>query len=318
VATPGVLIVETQGATDRTPLAAAPRRGVLRALLRRPAAALSLGCILVLVLMAVFAPVLSSLGGWSPYAFDPKAIDADLGGVPLGPLGGAGARHWFGVEPQSGRDIFARIVTGARVSITIAVLATALTTAIGVLMGMVAGYLGGVADQVISRLMDFLMAFPALIFMIALLSALPAGQRQYLLVVVLTFFGWPYTARIVRGQTLALKARDFVEAARSSGASDGAVVLREILPNLRGTILVLSTMSVPGFIGTEAGLSFLGIGVVPPTPSWGQMIAASVSWYTVDPWYFVIPGLFLFVTVLSFTVLGDHLKSVLDPGGNPS
>ncbi len=169
--------------------------------------------------------------------------------------------------------------------------------------------------MVISRVMEFLMAFPALIFMIAVLSALPADDRQYLLVVVISVFGWPYLARLVRAQTMSLKQREFVEAARASGASRTQIVFVEILPNLRSTILVIVTMAVPGYIGTEAGLSFLGVGLVPPNPSWGQMIASSVSWYSVVPAYFLVPGTFLALLVLAFMVLGDRVRAAVDPGG---
>src|SRR5699024_6844343 len=154
---------------------------------------------------------------------------------------------------------------------------------------------GGIVDTLISRLMEFLMAFPALIFMIAVLSALPADNRQVLLVAVISVFGWPYLARIVRGQTLSLKQNEFVEAARASGATGLQIIFKEILPNLAPTIIVMTTLAIPGYVGTEAGLSFLGVGVVPPTPSWGQMIASSVTWYAVDPAYFLIPSVFLFL-----------------------
>ncbi|TDC25210.1 ABC transporter permease [Streptomyces sp. 8K308] len=293
----------------------APGARPLRVLTRDPGALLAGGYILLIVLMALFAPLIVRLSGWGPYDFDQQAIDPDLAGMPLGGWGGAGGDHWFGVEPGSGRDIFARIVYGARVSMLIALSATALTTLLGVVLGMLAGYLGGRVDWVISRVMDFLMAFPALIFMIAILSALPVGSRSVTLVVVISLFGWPYLARVVRGQTMSLAQREFVEAARASGAGSATIVFREILPNLRSTIIVLTTLAIPGYIGTEAGLSFLGVGVVPPTPSWGQMIASSVNWYTVVPTYFAIPGAFLFLLVLSFTVLGDRLRAVLDPGG---
>ncbi len=291
-----------------------PARRVIRELRRSPAVVLSVSFLAFVVLLAVFAPWLSAITGWGPYTFDSSAIDSDLGGIPKGDLGGISAQHWFGVEPQNGRDIFARIAYGAQVSLLIAASATVVTTTVGVVLGMLAGFHGGWVDQVISRVMDFLMAFPSLIFMIALLSALPAGNRPVLLVLVLSIFGWPYTARVIRGQTMSLRNREFVEAAQASGASGARIVFREILPNLRGTIIVIATLAVPGYIGTEAGLSFLGVGVIPPTPSWGQMIATSVGWYTVDPMFFVIPGMFLFLTVLSFTVFGDHLRKAIDAG----
>ncbi|WP_305787149.1 ABC transporter permease [Symbioplanes lichenis] len=292
-----------------------PRRSVWHALRRDWAAVACLAYIGLVVLMAVFAPLIVKLSGWDPYQFDQSAINPDLGGVPLGSWGGISADHWLGVEPGSGRDIFARIVYGARSSMLIALGATALTTVLGVVFGLVAGYFGGRTDMVVSRVMEFLMAFPALIFMIAVLSALPADDRQYLLVLVISVFGWPYLARIVRAQTMSLKEREFVEAARASGASRTRLVFTEILPNLRSTILVMVTLAVPGYIGTEAGLSFLGVGLVPPTPSWGQMIASSVSWYSVVPTFFLVPGAFLALLVLAFMVLGDRVRAAVDPGG---
>ncbi|WP_306214446.1 ABC transporter permease [Actinoplanes sp. RD1] len=292
-----------------------PRRGVWRALRRDRAAVACLAYIALVVLMAVFAPLIVKLSGWDPYQFDQSAIDPDLGGVPLGSWGGISADHWLGVEPGSGRDIFARIVYGARSSMLIALGATVLTTVLGVVFGLLAGYFGGRTDLVVSRVMEFLMAFPALIFMIAVLSALPADNRQYLLVLVISVFGWPYLARIVRAQAMSLKEREFVEAARASGASRTRLVFTEILPNLRSTILVMVTLAVPGYIGTEAGLSFLGVGLVPPAPSWGQMIASSVGWYSVVPTFFLVPGAFLALLVLSFMVLGDRVRAAVDPGG---
>ncbi|MFC5828622.1 ABC transporter permease [Nonomuraea insulae] len=289
-------------------------RRVVNALLRDRAAVLSTAYLTLIVLMAICAPLISAITGHGPNDFDTAAVNTDLGGIPHGSLGGISADHLLGVEPQNGRDILARIAYGARVSLLIALAATALTTLLGVVLGMLAGFYQGWADQVISRVMDFLMAFPALIFMIAILSALPQGNRPVLLVVVISVFGWPYLARVVRGQTMTLVNREFVEAARASGASTGALVFKEILPNLRSSLIVMTTLAVPGYVGTEAGLSFLGVGVAPPTPSWGQMISSSVGWYAVDPMYFAIPGLFLFLTVLSLTVLGDRLRAAFDAG----
>ncbi|GAB2950998.1 ABC transporter permease [Nonomuraea fastidiosa] len=289
-------------------------RRVLRVLLRDRGAVLSGAYLALIVLMAICAPLITAITGHGPNDFDTAAVDTDLGGVPYGTLGGISAEHPLGVEPQNGRDILARIAYGARVSLIIAASATALTTLLGVVLGMLAGFYQGWVDQVICRVMDFLMAFPALIFMIAILSALPQGNRPVLLVVVISVFGWPYLARVVRGQTLTLVNREFVEAARACGASTGALVFKEILPNLRSSLIVMTTLAVPGYVGTEAGLSFLGVGVTPPTPSWGQMISSSVGWYAVDPMYFVIPGGFLFLTVLSLTVLGDRIRAAYDAG----
>lgn len=269
--------------------------------------------LLLVIGMAVFAPAIAAITGNDPYAFNTDALDPMLGGLPRDSWGGISARHWFGVEPQNGRDIFTRITYGARSSFLIALSATVITTVVGTTLGMIAGFAGGVLDTVISRIMDLLLAFPSLIFMIALISALPEVNRHLMLIVVLSLFGWPYIARVIRGQTMSLARREFTEAAIASGASRLRVIFSEILPNLAGTIIVLATLAVPGYIGTEAGLSFLGIGLVAPAPSWGQMIQMAVSWFSVDPMYFVIPGAFLSLTVLSFMVIGDRLQVLIDP-----
>ncbi|MEU7897922.1 ABC transporter permease [Nonomuraea sp. NPDC049152] len=263
--------------------------------------------IAVLVTMALAAPLVTALTGQSPYAFHPEAVDPAMGGLPRGGWGGISAEHPLGVEPGSGRDVLARVVWGARVSLLISLLATLLSTAIGTVLGLVAGFTGGWTDMAIGRLMDLLMSFPSLIFMIALMSVAPDGNRELMLVAVLGLFGWPYVGRIVRGQAMALAGREFVEAARVLGASRRQILFREILPNLRAPVMVVATLSIPGYIATEAGLSFLGVGVRPPTPSWGQMIASAVPWYAADPVYFLVPGLFLLAAVLAFNLVGDAL-----------
>ena len=289
------------------------RTAALRRLLVRPAVAASLALIVLLVVVALAAPLITGLTGTTPTAFDGSAVDPALGGLPRGTAGGISERHWLGVEPINGRDVFARVVWGTRVSLLIALSATALSITLGTAMGLLAGFLGGLADAVIGRVMDLMMSFPSLIFMIALMSAAPAVDRELLLVVVLGFFGWPYVGRIVRGQAMVLSRGEFVEAARALGARRRSLLLLELLPNLTGPILVVATVSIPSCVATEAGLSFLGVGVRPPTASWGQMIASAVPWYAADPAYFLIPGGFLFATVLAFNVLGDAVRDELDP-----
>lgn len=286
---------------------------VLHSILRRPGARAGLVVITVLVLAAVAAPLITGLAGTSPTAFDRSAVDEALGGLPTGHLGGVSAHHLLGVEPGNGRDVLARLVYGARVSLLIALAATALSTGLGAALGLAAGYFGGVADTVVSRLADLVMSFPALIFMIALMAAAPGVNRQLLLITVLGFFGWPYVARIVRAQAMILRHTEFAEAARALGADRKALLFREILPNLAGPILVVATMSIPSCVAAEAGLSFLGVGVEPPTPSWGQMIASAVPWYSTDPVYFALPCLALFATVLAFNLVGDAVRDALDP-----
>ncbi|MEU1422351.1 MULTISPECIES: ABC transporter permease [unclassified Kitasatospora] len=272
----------------------------------------------VLVLAAALAGPLSSLGGWTPEEFDKRAIDPYMGGTPIGAFGGIGTRHWLGVEPGSGRDLFARVLHGGQVSLLIAFTATALVVIAGTLAGIVAGYFGGRVDAALSRLMDLTMSFPSLIFMIAMMSVAKDVNRILLMTLVIGLFGWPGIARVVRGQTLSLKHREYVEAAKVGGARSWRILTREILPNVSGPIIAYTTLLIPGMIATEAALSYLGVGVRPPTASWGQMIAESILHYETDPTYFLIPTVFLFIAVLAFTLLGDALRDILDPRGGRS
>ncbi|WP_327085241.1 ABC transporter permease [Nonomuraea sp. NBC_01738] len=302
--------------TAPPPVAAAgrsPSRLVWDRLRRDRAAVTGMVIVAVFVLVALAAPLLTAVSGWTPYEFDADAIDPNLAGMPRGALGGIGAEHWLGVEPISGRDIFARIVYGARVSLLIAVLATLVAVVLGTALGLLAGYVGGWVDAAVSRVMDLLMSFPALIFMIALISVMPDGDRVLLLVLIMGGFCWPYVGRIVRGQTITVKHREYVDAARVGGAMGGTILIKEILPNITAPILVYATLSIPANIGTEAALSFLGVGVPPPTASWGQMIQQAILYYEVDPMYFLIPGGCLFLTVLAFTLIGDALRDATDP-----
>ncbi|WP_228718477.1 ABC transporter permease [Kitasatospora acidiphila] len=301
---------------DQAP--ASPWRSAWRRLRRRPIAMVGLGIIVFFVLAALLAPVLTGISGWGPTDTDKHAVDPYLAGLPRGSFGGAGVDgHWLGVEPGLGHDIFARLLYGAQVSLLVAFSAALLITLVGVTLGVVAGYFGGKTDMVISRFMDIMMSFPSLIFMIALLSVAKDVNRVLLLIIVMSLFTWPYIARVIRGQTISLKHREYVEAARASGTGSARIVLTEILPNLTSTIIVYITLAIPTLIGSEAGLTYLGVGVQPPTPSWGQMIADSELYYKLDPMFFILPCACLFLVVLGFTLLGDALRDVLDPkGGN--
>ncbi|MFJ9949008.1 ABC transporter permease [Kitasatospora sp. NPDC091207] len=272
----------------------------------------------VLVLSAALAGPLSSLGGWTPEEFDKRAVDPYIGGTPIGAFGGIGSRHWLGVEPGSGRDLFARVLHGGQVSLLIAFTATALVVVAGTLAGIAAGYFGGRIDAALSRLMDLTMSFPSLIFMIAMMSVAKDVNRILLMTLVIGLFGWPGIARVVRGQTLSLKHREYVEAAKVGGARSWRILTREILPNVSGPIIAYTTLLIPGMIATEAALGYLGVGVRPPTASWGQMISESIVHYETDPTYFLIPTVFLFIAVLAFTLLGDALRDILDPRGGRS
>ncbi|EOD68018.1 ABC transporter permease [Amycolatopsis vancoresmycina] len=248
-----------------------------------------------------------------------QSLTPDIGtlgptGLPAGTLGGLSGAHWFGVEPLTGVDLFALVAHGARTSLLVGLGATALGTVLGVVAGVSAGYLGGWWDRVVTWTADVILGFPYLIFMIALGAVLPVDfPRQVTLIVVLGLFGWPRVARIVRAQTLSLAKRDFVAAARVVGAGPWHVFTKELLPNLWAPIIVVASLTVPSMIGNEAALSFLGVGVLPPTPSWGRTISAAIDFFETDPMYLVFPGLLLFLITLAFNVVGDALRDALDP-----
>ncbi len=295
---------------------ASPWRLTWTRLRRQRTALVGLGIIIFFVLAALLAPVLTAISGYGPADTDKRAVDPYLGGLPRGTLGGMSPDHWLGVEPGLGRDVFARLLYGAQISLLVAFSAALTITVIGVLLGITAGYFGGRIDTVISRFMDVMMSFPSLIFMIALLSVVKNVNRVLLLIVVMGLFTWPYIARVIRAQTMSLKHREYVEAARASGTSSLRILFTEILPNLAGTIIVYVTLAIPGLIGSEAALTYLGVGVRPPTPSWGQLIADSTLYYKVDPMFFILPSACLFLIVLAFTLLGDALRDAMDPKGS--
>jgi peptide/nickel transport system permease protein len=279
------------------------------------------GFLVFLILVAIAAPLIVHFLGDPPGEFHQDLVDTDNGTlIPKGAFGGIGWDHLMGVEPVNGRDIFSRIVYGARISLLIAFFATLLSVFIGTVMGIIAGFFGGWVDALISRLMDLFLAFPLLVFAIALVGVIPDqafglkgnSLRIVLLVFVIGFFNWPYLGRIVRGQALSLREREYVEAARSLGAKRFYILKTELLPNLVAPILVYSTLLIPTNILFEAALSFLGVGVEPPTPSWGGMLSDAVRFYTL-PSFMIWPGMAIFLTVLAFNLFGDGLRDALDP-----
>jgi peptide/nickel transport system permease protein/oligopeptide transport system permease protein len=287
--------------------------------LRRDKVAMGGGIVIVLlILVAIVGPYLVA----NPNTYHSDLIDPTFS-RPTGPFGGISLDHPFGVEPITGRDMLARVVVGARYSLLIGFLATALAVIIGAIMGVIAGYFGGWVDSIIARLMDIFLAFPLLVFAIALVGVIPGsafglsgnGLRVILLIFIIGFFAWPYMGRIIRGQTLSLREREFVDAARSLGARGPYILFRELLPNLVGPILVYSTLLIPTNILFEAALDYLGVGLIPPTPSWGAMLADAVSqgFYSVDPMYMIIPGVAIFITIMAFNLFGDGLRDALDP-----
>jgi ABC-type dipeptide/oligopeptide/nickel transport system permease subunit len=288
--------------------------------LKRDKVAMAGGIVVVfLILVAIFAPVINKFLGHPPNEFHQDKIDPNIGGIPTpGTWGGISKDFLFGVQPVFGRDVFSQIIYGARTSLLIALAATALAVFIGVVVGLTAGYYGGWADSLLSRFMDLILAFPLILFAIALIAVLPPtyGYRVSVMIIIIGGFSWPYIGRIVRGQALSLREREFIEAARSVGTRNGRIIFRELLPNLVAPILVYSTLIIPTNVLFEAALSFLGVGVPTPTPSWGRMLSEAVQFYEFDPVYMVIPGLAIFITVLAFNLFGDGLRDALDPKAN--
>lgn len=311
-------LLQQPGGRDLPPAAAGRSPGALlwRRLCRDRFALAGLAVIVALVLLAVLAPLIVRLAGApGPDATDPHATDAF--GSPAGPS----ADHLFGVDPL-GRDVFSRVVYGARISLLVGIGGTAVAVVAGVAIGLLAGYHRGWLDAVLSRLVDLLMSFPILLLGIGIASACSIGKGcvggavrpgVVTVLLVISLVGWTTVARVVRGEVLALREREFVAAARVAGASEAAILLREILPNLAAPVVVYATLLVPQMILFEAALSFLGVGVGPATPSWGAMISDAVATFDTAWWYMLFPGLALLLTVLSFNLLGDGLQDALNP-----
>jgi peptide/nickel transport system permease protein len=272
------------------------------------------------VAMAILAPLIAKLVGHGPNELF-QGMLTQLG-LPRGP----NAHFWFGAD-QVGRDVFVRAVYGARTSLTVSGIGTGAATGIGVAVGTVAGYYGGWLDTLLSRAIDVFLSLPLLLFAIGLstvCAASPTGCAAGLLqpglplvTGIIALFTWPYIARIVRGQVISLKQREFVQAARVMGASDARIMLSELLPNLVAPIVVYATLTLPANILFEAALSYLGVGVPQSTPSWGRMLsdATNGNLFTYAWWMMVLPGLFLLLTTLAFNLVGDGLRDALDPRG---
>ncbi|MGV9322986.1 ABC transporter permease [Streptomyces sp. NPDC003660] len=308
-----LVAVEAAGA-DITAPAGSGARQFWRRLRAQRAALVAAAVVALLVLVALAAPLLTAIEGQDPTTYHPGLIDSARGGVPVGSLGGISAEHWLGVEPQTGRDLFARLVEGARVSLGVAFAATLIQVLIGVSVGVAAAMGSRWLDQLLSRITDIIVALPLMIMALALLAIVPASfPRPVLVALVIGLIAWGNVAKIVRAQTLTLKGLDYVAAARLSGWGAVRVARRELLPGLAAPVITYAALLVPTNISAEAALSFLGVGVKPPTPSWGQMITAADVWYQAAPQYLLFPAGALFTTVLALTVLGDGVRTALDP-----
>jgi peptide/nickel transport system permease protein len=302
-------IVDGKQVTARSPLQLFWRR-----LRRDKLAMIALGVVVVAILVAIFAPlIVKATGAPQPNVQNPDLLD-DFGS-PSGPT----AHDWLGVD-QRGRDVFSRVVYGTRISLLVAFLSTIIVVVIGVVLGLIAGYYRGWVDSLLTRAMDVMLAFPVLLLAIGLGVACADGCLNNtikpgltVVVTVIALSLWPYMARIVRGQVLSLREKEFVEAARSLGASNSRIIFREILPNLVAPIIVYGTILIPQVILFEAALSFLGIGIEPGTPSWGSMISDAVGVFDIAWWFMTFPGLALLLVVLAFNLVGDGLQDALNP-----
>ncbi|MFI5974043.1 ABC transporter permease [Streptomyces sp. NPDC051452] len=309
-----VLVAVEAAGTDPSVPAASGARRFWRRLRGQRAALVAAAVVALLVLVALAAPLLTALEGQDPTTYHPSLIDSARGGVPLGSFGGIGADHWLGVEPQTGRDLFARLVYGARVSLGVALAATVVQVAVGVAVGIGSALGNRWVDQLLSRATDIIVSMPLMIMSLALLAIVPSSfPRPVLVSLVIGLIAWGNIAKIVRAQTLSLKGLDYVSAARLSGWNTWRIARRELLPGLAAPVITYAALLVPMNITVEAALSFLGVGVKPPTPSWGQMLTAADVWYQAAPQFLLLPAGALFVTVLALTVLGDAVRTALDP-----
>jgi peptide/nickel transport system permease protein len=281
-----------------------PWRLAFERLRRDRAALISLVVIGLIALMAIFAFIFKDITGHPP---NQQYFDSGLtlDGQPVGPNG----TFWFGAD-DLGRDVLVRIAYGARISLLVGVVATFLTVGIGTVIGLAAGYFGKIVDTVLSRLIDVFLAIPFLLFAISLASIYNAGL--WIVIIVLAIFGWSSIARIVRGQVLSIREREYVEAARSMGAGPWRIMFIDILPNVIAPVIVYTTLLIPVSIVGEATLSYLGVGVQPPTADWGQMLSDAQNNYHAW-WFIVFPSIALLITTLSFNIFGDGVRDAFDP-----
>lgn len=290
---------------------------------------ISLGIVIFYVLAGIVSPLLVRFGVFKPYGQDQKLLNIALGGVPSGSWGGTSWHHLLGVEPRTGTDFLSRLSYGITFSLTVALAATLVAVVIGVVLGIISGFTGGWVDAVIGRVIDMTLSFPQTLMLLALSATgvalfakilpgeatdpIPNGVYE---VLVLGLFGWPSVARLIRGQVLSIREREFIDAARLSGASRSRIYFKEILPNLWAPVLVQFTLIMPAYVSAEAALSFLGVGIPVPTPTLGNILTDSVNFSGADFSYFFYPALLLAIIVVSFNLLGDGLRDALDPKGD--
>ncbi len=304
----------TEAAFEATAVEAAPARAIegrspwqltWRRLRSDRVAVASAIVIVLLCIVALLAPLLAVIIGHQPAITCTSCTTAE--GLPAPPSG----RFLLGTD-NLGRDILIRLIYGARVSLYVGLSSTAIATVVGVAVGLIAGYYGGIIDGVLARFMDVVLAFPYLILALALVTVF--GPSLPMVIAVIAFFSWAALARIVRGQTLSIKEKEYIEAARAIGASPIRIMFVDILPNVLAPVLVVATLLVPTAIVFESTLSYLGLGIQPPTASWGNMISDSQQFYQVSWWFLIFPAAALLITTLAFNLLGDGVRDAIDPG----
>jgi len=287
---------------------------------RDKAALVGAGIIVLFVLLAIFAPLISSkIIHHGPNDLFQNQMTSEIG-LPKGP----NSQFWFGAD-RNGRDVFVRSIYGLRTSLVVAIGATGVAMAIGTVLGMIAGFVGGWLDILISRTIEILLSLPLLLFAIGISAACSVSNAGCLgglikpglglILFIIALFSWPYIARLIRGQTLSLRAREFVDASRSLGASNRRIMFREVMPNLIAPIIIYSTLIIPSNILFEAYLSYLGVGLPQTTPSLGALISDGAGLYEVAWWLMLFPGILLLLATLAFNLLGDGLRDALDPRG---
>jgi peptide/nickel transport system permease protein len=278
----------------------APEQSYLKMVWRRfrrhKLAMAGLAILTVMYLIAIFAPLLAT------HPYDQVA--------PTRALRPPGREYWLGSD-RIGRDIYSRIIWGSRISLSVGFVAAGVSVAIGTLIGATAGYFGGRVDDVFMRFTEVVMAFPTIFLLLTIIAIVKRSIFNIMLIIGVT--SWPSLARIVRGQVLSLREQEFTDAARALGVSDGRIIFRHILPNTLAPIIVSATLRIGGAILTESGLSFLGLGVPEPVPSWGSILNNGRTWLRQAPWITTFPGIFIFLTVLAFNYVGDGLRDALDP-----
>ncbi len=299
-----------------------PRQIAWRRFRRNKVGMVSAGISIVVLMLSLFAPVVCKILGINPDELNLDLIDSS--GIPTLPNGGISWEHPLGLTPGIGRDLLANLLYGSRISFLVAFLTTGVAIFIGLIVGIVGGYFRGRIDDYLGRFTDFLLAFPAFFMIVALSEPMVAriqetgiaqgnGARVIFLIFFLSFFGWPGFSRLVRSQVLSLRERDFVTAAQAMGASRKRIIFKELMPNLWAPVIVVVSLSLPGYLAAEAVFSFLGIGIQPPATTWGILLDNARRFVTVYPNFFLITAGSLVLVVLAFNLVGDALRDALDP-----